>query len=90
MKPLFPLGQTAATPGALNALRDLGLPPTVLLSRHVVGDWGDVDADDWRANDDALKNGERIFSAYVISGVKFWVITEADRSSTTLLLPEDY
>jgi hypothetical protein len=61
-----------------------------LIKRHATGDWGDVDAEDGKANDEALKNGGRLLSAYTVKGVKVWVITEADRSSTTLLLPQDY
>jgi hypothetical protein len=54
------------------------------------GDWGDLDSNDLDANEDALHTEARIFSAYIIQGVKFWVITEADRSSTTILLPSEY
>jgi len=61
------------------------------VQRHSEGDWGDVSADDWKANDDALTSGERLFSAYEIgAGKRLWVITEADRSSTTVLLPDEY
>lgn len=61
------------------------------LRRHFVGDWGEVDEEDWKANDQALKDGSRILSAFTTEGgTKFWVITEADRSTTTILLPEDY
>jgi hypothetical protein len=59
--------------------------------RHARGDWGDVDAHDKRANDAAVKQGTRIVSAYVLDdGTRVWIITEADRSSTTILLPEEY
>ncbi len=62
-----------------------------LLRRHANGDWGDLSPDDRRANEQALKTGARVFSVYDLkSGVKLWVITEADRSSTTILLPEEY
>ena len=62
-----------------------------MIDRHVSGDWGDLDEFDRQQNDEALKDGGRIFSAYHTSaGTKVWVITEADRSSTTALLPEDY
>ncbi len=62
-----------------------------LLRRHANGDWGDLSPDDRRANKQALENGDRVFSVYnLLSGVKLWVITEADRSSTTILLPEEY
>ncbi|HWL08420.1 MAG TPA: hypothetical protein VNQ76_08450 [Planctomicrobium sp.] len=87
----FPLGQTVATPGALDALGDSNQSPMELLSRHVAGDWGTLDAEDQQANEDALLHGERLLSAYHTSkGVKIWIITEADRSSTTLLLPDEY
>lgn len=90
VKPLFALGQTVATPGALVVLNGLGISPLLLLSRHQGGDWGDMDNDDKQANDKALTYGDRIFSAYQFDTVKFWVITEADRSATTILLPEEY
>ena len=61
------------------------------LFRHEHGDWGTLEAQDWETNQLALKNGDRLLSAYESTdGVKFWIITEADRSSTTVLLPEDY
>jgi len=91
VKPKFPLGKVVATPGALDALKESGLSPFDFLSRHLAGDWGIVDNEDKQSNDDALINGERILSAYLTNmGVKIWVITEADRSATTLLLPEEY
>ncbi len=87
----FPLGQLAATPGALEALAASGQAPAQFLARHVTGDWGEVSAGDWRANDHALRDGERILSAYTLrTGVRIWIITEADRSATTILLPEEY
>lgn len=90
-KPKFRLGQVVATPGALEALKESGQTPFDLLSKHLAGDWGIVDAEDRQANDDALIHGERLLSAYLTrQGVKLWVITEADRSSTCLLLPEEY
>lgn len=95
-KPLFDLGRTLATPDALTALERPGVSPATLLSRHVSGDWGDMTEADKRLNDEALKDGSRIFSAYVLSAkVKVWVITEAVddqglRAATTLLLPENY
>lgn len=89
--PAFPLGQTVATRGALAALQEAGQSPTDFLARHVRGNWGDVNEEDKRLNDEALVNGERILSAYrTCKGVKLWVITEADRSSTCILLPEEY
>ena len=87
----FNLGQTVATRGAIDALEVAGQSPSELLQRHLLGDWGDVDSQDRQANEDALIHGERLLSAYrTKTGTKIWVITEADRSSTTLLLPEDY
>ncbi len=91
VRPLFSLGQCVATPGALAALEAAGQTPTDLLSRHVRGDWGDIHPDDKGANEQALKDGARIFSVYLtLVGVKLWVITESDRSATTILLPDEY
>lgn len=91
VKPLFRLGQTVTTPGALDAMAETQTNPADLLRRHQCGDWGDLDAEDKQSNQSALSNGSRIFSAYqVAEAVKFWVITEADRSATTILLPEEY
>lgn len=85
----FPLGRQLMTPGA----RD-GIPPSEMmqaLRRHARGDWGDLDEEDRRSNDLALKNGARLVSAYhTKSGTKFWIITEWDRSATTVLLPDEY
>jgi hypothetical protein len=90
-KRLFPLGHCVATPGALEALAAAGQTPKQLLDRHLSGDWGEVDGEDQQANQDALVHGERLLSAYrTTSGVRLWVITEADRSATTILLPEEY
>lgn len=89
-KPLFQLGECVATPGALEALQAAG-QSAEFLSRHATGDWGDVCEEDRQANDDALKYGARLLSSYKTNqGVKLWVITEADRSSTCILLPEEY
>ena len=90
-KRLFPLGQVVATPGALEALEEAGQDAAEFLSRHVSGDWGEVPAEDARENDLSVKQGFRILSAYSLTtDVKIWVITEADRSATTLLLPSEY
>ena len=91
VRPLFPLGQCVATPGALAALEEAGQSPADFLNRHVAGDWGEIDRDDKGLNEQALKEGARIFSVYQTSkGVKVWVITEADRASTCVLLPDEY
>ncbi len=92
----FTLGQLVATPGALEALEESGQAPGVFLSRHAAGDWGEVDEEDWALNDQALKDGSRILSAYrTLNGKKLWVITEAAdddgrRAVTTILLPDEY
>jgi len=87
----FPLGQVVATPGALHALALLEEHPLPHLSRHARGDWGDLCMEDALENDQALEGGGRLFSAYKLrDGTKIWIITEADRSSTCILLPEDY
>lgn len=68
-----------------------GDDPLAFLIRHLAGDWGQVNAEDWRANEESLLRGERLLSVYRMSnGAKFWIITEWDRSVTTFLLPEDY
>jgi len=88
---LFPLGRTFATPGAIDALSESGQLPDEFLHRHQVGDWGEVCEADRRENEFSIANGFRILSAYRTSkGVKVWVITEANRSVTTLLLPSEY
>ena len=88
--PCFSLGQVVATPGAIEALAEVNCLPLTLLNRHQIGDWGDLDDEDKAANNEALGNWTRLFSAYLIHDVKFWVITDADRSVTTILLPEEY
>jgi hypothetical protein len=88
---LFSLGQIVATPGALAALEQAGHGAHEFLTRHVVGDWGELDADDRRENEVSLRAGFRLLSAYPLpTGEKLWIITEADRSATTLLLPSEY
>ena len=90
-KPLFPLGRTVATPGALKTLEESGESPGFFLSRHQRGDWGDVCKEDGRENEFSLLNNARLMSIYeTAKGDKLWLITEADRSVTTILLPEDY
>jgi hypothetical protein len=93
----FELGQIVATPGARGATTDK--QRFEYLKRHSIGDWGKVCGDDWHTNDEAVENGDRILSAYPIDPVKpckgfgentLWIITEADRSVTTFLLPDEY
>lgn len=87
----FPLGRLLWTPGALSAIEDAHQSPKEFLVRHVRRDWGELSDDDREENEFSLKEGFRIFSAYrTAKGVKLWVITEADRSATTILLPEEY
>ena len=89
--PCFPLGRLVATPAALTALVVAKLSPYALLARHVRTDWGDLDGHDRRENERALAQGARLLSSYRLpDGSVVWVITEADRSATTLLTPEDY
>lgn len=90
-KPKFQPGRTLATPGALSALTESGQSPAEFLNRHLMGDWGEVGSEDWKLNDQALEVGDRLLSAYRTNqGVKIWVITEYDRSATTILLPDEY
>jgi hypothetical protein len=87
----FPLGQTCATPGALEALSDAGQDAAQFLFRHQSGDWGDLTEDDKKENEFSVERYLRIFSAYhTKKGEKLWIITEADRSVTTILLPSEY
>ena len=91
MSALFPLGQIVATPGALAALERAKQPPTCFLARHAIGDWGELEATDVAENRYSLIHGFRLLSSYrTDAGEKLWIITEADRSATTLLLPEEY
>jgi hypothetical protein len=90
-RPLFPLGRILATPGALGALQNAGQDARELLARHAAGDWGTLSEDDRHANDCAITHALRLLSAYhLTTGEKIWVITEADRSATTLLRPSEY
>lgn len=89
--PLFPFGQIVATPGALAALEKAGQRPGEFLARHGTGDWGDVDEHDNKENQLSVERGFRLLSSYFTNANdKIWLITEADRSATTLLLPEEY
>ena len=86
----LPLGKLLATSGALSVLEKNRVHLFDLVKRHQAGDWGDLSPDDWTANDQAVQHGGRILSAYLTVGGRFWIITEADRSATTVLLPEEY
>ena len=88
--PLFRLGRIVATRGVLKHLERHGIQADPYLRRHVRGDWGEVPPQDALANDRATKEGARILSSYEIAGRKVWLITEADRSVTTLLFPSEY
>lgn len=85
----FRMGRIVSTPNALQSLTSDDIH--IAIARHQAGDWGEFDAEDRKANDQALVNGTRILSVYLAAnGTKFWIITEADRSSSCVLLPEDY
>jgi hypothetical protein len=89
--PLFSLGMVVGTQGAVDALEQAGQSPQEFLDRHVRGDWGDVPEADKHENDFSLQHGFRILSSYTTSaGERIWVLTEADRSATTILLPDEY
>ena len=85
-KPLFNLGRLVATRGALA----LGINFAPYLNQHQQGHWGDVGQEDWQENDRSVQAGFRILSAYETGNGRIWIITEADRSATTVLLPEEY
>lgn len=94
-KPLFDLGQCLSTPRVLSHLTQHCIFPAALLSRHQHGDWGNVDAEDVKANDQAVQSGARILSSYLVAFVVVWCITEAEddrghRAATTLLFPDEY
>ena len=90
-RPLFDLGQVVGTPGALDALRRAEQHPIELLARHLTGDYGDLCEEDKEENRLSVERGFRVLSSYKLrTGTKVWVITEADRSVTTILLPADY
>jgi hypothetical protein len=98
--PRFSLGHIYSTPGAQEALERYHTNPLKLIGRHVAGDWGDVCPEDAQANEEALQFGTRILSSYLLmpptdeaetlASAKVWLITEADRSATTILLPDEY
>ncbi len=90
----FSLGTLVMTPGAKEILSDMSgcfsEAGMSIVDRHHAGDWGEVGKSDAKANERALKNGERLLSVYTVDGTKLWIITEADRSVTTILLPSEY
>jgi hypothetical protein len=87
----FSLGRVVATPGALATLEEARESALGYLARHASRDWGEIPPEDWEENEFSLKQELRILSAYTLrNGAKIWIITEADRSITTILLPEDY
>ncbi len=87
----FRLGRIVATPGALREIERAGISPAFLLERHAAGDWGDLCPEDRAENELSLREGFRLLSSYTLStGQRIWIITEADRSCTTCLRPEDY
>jgi hypothetical protein len=88
---MFTLGQIVATPGALRALDRANQSTAFFLARHAGGDWGELDPEDIRENEYSVAHGFRLLSSYTTAiGDKLWIITEADRSATTLLLPDEY
>jgi hypothetical protein len=91
LEPKFPIGQLVVTPGALAALEAARHTRQEFLGRHIQGDWGELDAEDRAENEFALQHQLRLLSAYGLKdGTRIWIITEADRSATTILLPEEY
>jgi hypothetical protein len=90
MRAPLPLGRVVVTPGALKLLSEIGEDPFDYLARHTTGDWGELCAFDRCQNEIALREGLRVFSSYPVGRECVWVITEADRSMTTILLPEEY
>ncbi len=87
----FQLGQTVMTRGAAAALEEANEQPFSYLQRHVTGDWGELDEHDRQENEFSLSRNLRLLSVYTLSsGTRIWIITEADRSATTILLPEEY
>jgi hypothetical protein len=87
----FHLGRTVATPGALSALEEAADSPGIFIKRHVTGDWGELDDQDRQENEFSVEHGFWLLSSYTLSnGGRIWIITEADRGSTALLLPSEY
>jgi hypothetical protein len=88
--PLFALGQIVATPAVLAHLNEHQIQPDIYIRRHQCGDWGNVPPEDADENDFSVLNGLRVLFSYEIVAERIWIITEADRSSTTLLFPSEY
>jgi hypothetical protein len=86
----LPLGSVVATPGALKLLMEAGEDPFGYIARRATGDWGELCSFDRRQNEIALREGLRVLSSYEVPAGRVWIITEADRSVTTILLPEEY
>jgi hypothetical protein len=86
----LPLGRVVTTPGALKLLTEARAHPFDYLARHATGDWGELCAFDRRQNEMALREGYRVLSSYDVLAGRVWIITEADRFVTTILLPEEY
>jgi len=89
-RPLFPLGHLVATAGVNAHLIDNDIDPTPCIRQHHCGLWGDVPPEDAQANDFSVLNGLRVLSSYQMAGERVWIITEADRTATTLLFPSEY
>lgn len=87
---MFPLGRLVATSGALRFCKEHGINPIHVLARHCARDWSEMDPEDQRLNLAAITDGSRVLSGYMYAGTRLYVITEADRSVTTLLLAEEY
>ena len=88
---MFALGQIVMTPGAVAAFAGIGERPFPFLARHQQGDWGDISAEDATENNFSVTHGFRVLSAYALrDGTRIWILTEADRSATTILLPDEY
>ncbi|MCE7524913.1 hypothetical protein MA04_04238 [Alcanivorax balearicus MACL04] len=90
-QPLFPAGDIVMTQGVNDLIQRGEVNPSPYLQRHLAGDWGDLCDEDRRTNDDALEQGDRLFSSYQVTpALTIWIITEWNRSVTTLLLPDEY
>jgi hypothetical protein len=90
MRAPLPLGRVVATPGAWKLLMEARKHPFNFLVRHATGDWGELCTFDRRQNEIAVREGYRVLSSYDVLAGRVWIITEADRSVTTILLPEEY